>query len=187
MPKIILGLVGKQGCGKGTIADVLQKDYQAGYYRFSSILSDILNRLGIEKSRTNLIRISTVLRQSFGEDVLSYALESHVLQAPEDIVIIDGIRRPEDIVALEPLPQFKLISVDADPRLRFERMKGRGEKVGESNMSWEQFLADEQAPTEITIPLVMERATIKIENNGTQNELIAKVHEMMTGLGFKQK
>lgn len=184
MPTLILGLVGKQGCGKGTVADLLRAEYGAGYYRFSAILGDILDRLAIEKNRDNFVTISTVLRQAFGEDVLSYALESHVVRSSEELVIIDGIRRPEDIVALEPLPQFHLISVDADSELRFERMKKRGEKVNESDMTWEKFLADEQASTEVTIPLVMQRAKVTLQNNGTREELIEKTRKMMKEFGF---
>lgn len=184
MPKLILGLVGKQGCGKGTVADLLRTEYGAGYYRFSAILSDILNRLSIEKSRDNLIKISIALREQFGEDVLSYAIESEAVHANQDLVIIDGIRRPEDIVALEPLPEFHLLAIDADAKLRFERMKNRGEKSGESNMSWEQFQSEEQAPTEVTIPQVIARASETIINDGTREELEAKIHDLMVKWGI---
>ncbi len=182
MQKFIIGLCGLQGCGKGTAADLLQKEYGAGYFRFSAIMGDVLTRLGIEKSREEFIKLSECLRATFGEDIFSYAIEKDAVLAPQPIVIIDGIRRPEDIVALEPLPNFKLISIEAPAALRFERMKGRGEKVGEQNMTWEGFLADEEAPTEVTIPLVMQRATITIKNEGTREEFEEKVREMMKEL-----
>lgn len=184
MPKLLLGLVGLQGCGKGTAADLLQKEYGAAYYRFSAILGDILTRLSVEKSRDNFITLSNKLRQAFGEDLLSYAIEKLAATDPHDIVIIDGIRRLEDIVALEPLPQFKLVAITTDAKLRFERMKGRGEKIGESTMSWEKFLADEQAPTERTIPEVMERARITIPNEGTREAFEKRIREMMKQLSF---
>lgn len=184
MPKLIIGLVGQAGCGKGTAADLLRKDYGAGYIRFSGILGQLLDILGIEKSRDSLIKVSNALRHEFGEDILSYAVERAALGAPEDIVVVDGIRRLEDIVALEPLPHFKLVAIDVDPKLRFERMKKRGEKTGEADMTWEQFQKEEQAPTEVTIPTVMQRAWKTIKNEGSREEFETEVRTLMKKLGF---
>lgn len=183
MNKLIIGLVGQAGSGKGTVADMLREEYGAGYVRFSGILGELLDTLGIEKSRDNFIAISKAVRDAFGEDVLSYAVEKKSLTAPEEIIVVDGIRRPEDIVALEPLPQFKLISIDVSPELRFERMKKRGEKAGETDMTWEEFQAQEDAETERTIPSVMERAWKTIPNEGTKEELESAVREIMKDLG----
>lgn len=179
MPKLLIGLVGLQGCGKGTLADILVQKYGAGYFRFSAIIGDILTRLNLPKTRENFIKASLTLRGAFGEDLFSYAVETAALAAPQEIVVIDGIRRAEDIVALEPLPKFHLISIEADAPLRFERMKMRGEKATESNMSWEQFLADESAETERTIPFVMERARHRLSNNGTREEFTAGAHALI--------
>ena len=182
MSTLIIGLVGQAGCGKGTMADFLQAEYGAGYFRFSAMIGDILNRLAIEKTRENFTAMSNTLRQAFGEDVFSYAIERDALNAPQTITVIDGIRRVEDIVALEPLPLFKLVAIDADPKLRYERMKARGEKASERNFTWEQFLAEEQLATEITIPFVMKRAWKTLTNNGTREELEDKVRALMTEL-----
>lgn len=184
MPKIIIGLVGLPGCGKGTVADILKNAYGADYSRFSAILLDILKRLSLATDREHFTALSESLRKTFGEDVMSYAVERDAATSTKDIVVIDGIRRPEDIVALEPLPIFKLVAVDADAKLRYERMKKRGEKATESAMTWEQFQAEEQLPTEITIPGVMKRAWKTLKNDGTPEELVASVHAMMQELGF---
>jgi dephospho-CoA kinase len=185
MPKLIIGLTGQAGCGKGTAVGILKKEYGADYFRFSAILLDIATRLNIEKSRENFIKLSICLRKEFGEDVLSYAIEHDTMNSPKDIVVIDGIRRLEDIVALEPLDQFKLIAIDVPAKIRFERLKKRGEKSGEADMAWEQFLAEENAETERTIPGVMARASKTISNTGTPEDLAQQVHEMMSALGFQ--
>lgn len=185
MSKLIIGLVGQAGCGKGTMADLLQAEYGAGYFRFSAILSGILDRLAVEKTREHFTALSETLRKTFGEDVLSYAIANEALNAPQDVVILDGIRRVEDIVGLEPLPLFKLVAIDADPKLRYARMKNRGEKASEKNFTWEQFLAEEQLPTEVTIPFVMKRAGKTLVNDGTREEFETHVHALMRELGFQ--
>ncbi len=186
MPRLIFGLVGLQGCGKGTLADILTKEYGAGYFRFSGVIGDILTRLMIEKSRENFIKASVSLRAAFGEDLFSYAIETAALQAKEEVVVIDGIRRPEDIVALEPLPHFHLIAIEADAKLRYERMKKRGEKATEANLSWEGFLADEAAPTERSIPFVMERAKYRVDNNGSREDFSQASHTLLTSFGLQK-
>ena len=103
----------------------------------------------------------------------------------QDIIIIDGIRRVEDIVALEPSPMFTLLAIDVPAPLRYERIKGRGEKIGEQNTTWEQFLNDENAPTEITIPEVMARASKTISNTGSREEFEKSIRSLMQELGFK--
>ena len=185
MPDLIIGLVGLSGCGKGTAADILIKKYGADYSRFSAILSDILTRLHIEHSRERFIALSECLRKTLGEDVLSYAIEKDAVLSTKSIVVIDGIRRPEDIVALEPLPFFKLIAIDVPAEVRFARMKNRGEKSGENTMSWELFLAQEQAPTEITIPTVMQRAWKTLDNTQGPDQLEAQLDACLAELGRK--
>lgn len=184
MPKLIIGLVGQAGCGKGTAAEYLREKYGAGYIRFSGILGDILERLSVEKTRDNFIKLSESLRESFGDDVFSLAVERAALSAKEEIIVVDGIRRLQDIVALEPLPQFKLVAIEVSAEQRFERMKKRGEKASESTMTWEQFQAEEHATTEVTIPEVMARAWKTIKNEGTKEEFEEAVREMMRELGF---
>lgn len=187
MAKLIIGLVGQAGSGKGTLADMLIERYGAGYVRFSGILSEVLETLGVEKSRDNFIAVSKAVRNAFGEDVLSYAVEKKSLAAPEELIVVDGIRRPEDIVALEPLPQFRLISINVPMETRFERMKKRSEKAGETDMSWEEFQAQEEAETERTIPSAMERAWKSVTNEGSKEELEQQMSEIMKELGAKAK
>ena len=185
MPNHIIGLVGQSGCGKGTVADILTQQYGAAYSRFSAILGDILTRLHIDRSRDHFIALSTALRTNFGEDVLSYAIEKDAVLSQSQIVVIDGIRRPEDIVALEPLPFFKLVSVDVPAEMRYERMKKRGEKSGEQHMTWQEFVSQDNAPTEVTIPLVMDRAWRKLDNSKTPTDLELQVKAMMKELGYE--
>lgn len=184
MPNHIIGLVGQSGCGKGTVATILKEQYGAAYTRFSGILGDILARLHVEPSRDHFIQLSTCLRDTFGEDVLSYAIEKEAVLSPSPLVVIDGIRRPEDIVALEPLPFFKLVSVDVPAEMRFERMKKRGEKSGEQDMTWDAFISQDNAPTEVLVPMIMKRAWKTLDNSTTPANLETQVTAMMKELGY---
>jgi dephospho-CoA kinase len=187
MPNHILGIVGTQGSGKNYISEYVIAHYGGDHFTFSDFLAHILAKMNVPKSRDNMIKLSVSLRGEFGDDLLSHAIAAEALRSEADIVLVDGIRRTGDLTAFRPMPNFTLIGVNADPKLRFERMKKRGEKAGETDMTWEQFEATEKAPTEITIPETMTFASHVIMNDGTKEELEARIDEVMKEIGIERK
>jgi len=51
MAKLILGIAGEMGSGKGIIAKHVMEQRGGGTHRFSTILRDILDRVHLEQSR----------------------------------------------------------------------------------------------------------------------------------------
>lgn len=182
MEKLIIGLVGPIASGKGEIKKYLKEKYGATEHRFSTILRDVLDRLHIEKSRKNLQDVSLVLRQQFGSDLLAKVLTEDVEKDKSLLIIIDGIRRFDDIHHLKNLPEFNLISVNASEKLRYERVVSRNENTGDNKKSFIEFQQDAQAETELKIPEVMAAAKIEIENNGTFEELYANIDKLLANL-----
>lgn len=179
MAELILGLTGPIACGKGTVKKYIIEKYGAQDCRFSTILRDVLGRIDIPTSRDNLIKISTMLRQTFGEDLLARAIAKDASNLDSKIVVIDGIRRMTDIGHLINLKHFILVSVDAQPKIRHERLVIRGENEGDADKSFEDFLADHQRETEMTIPEVMSFAKEKINNDKDLNFLYEQVDEII--------
>lgn len=179
MAKLILGIAGEMGCGKGTIAKYAIGKYGSGSLRFSTILRDVLDRLYLEQSRENLQKLSTVLRQNFGEDLFSGAMMHDAENSGQDLVIIDGVRRMTDIVHLRELPHFKLIYVDADIRARYERIVGRGENVNETQKTFEQFQEDHKDESELQILGLKDYADYVVDNNSTFEQLYVQVDEIV--------
>lgn len=182
MPRLILGFVGQAGSGKFTAANIIRLKHGAAVFVFSDILQDILKRLYIPPSRDNLINISQILRQGFGQDVLSKAMEKQVEDSRADIVIVDGIRRFEDIADFKKYPNFHLVEITAPPEVRFERLKRRNEKPGESEMTWEDFEAMSQKETEIHIAQVGQEAKDKIDNSSDMGVLEKQLDAFLASL-----
>lgn len=182
MKKIIIGLVGPIASGKGVIKTYLQKEYGATEHRFSTMLRDVLDRMHIEQSRENMQTISTTLRQKFGEDLLAKVLTNDVSEDQHDLIVIDGIRRMADIQYLAALPNFILVAVSADEKIRYERVVKRNENPGDADKSFSDFQKDSRAETELTIPGVMSKAKITIENNGNLEELYNSIDKLVTNL-----
>jgi dephospho-CoA kinase len=177
--KKIIGLVGKISSGKGTVAKYLEEKNNAVTYRFSTILRDILNRLHKEITRENMQNLSTVLRQNFGEDILAKVIAEDVKKENNNLIAVDGIRRMADTKYLTKLPNFKLAKIIAEPEIRYQRLIQRTENHGDTQKTYEEFLADEKKEADAEIPIVMENAEIELNNNGNLEELYKQIDQII--------
>lgn len=183
MSKIIIGLVGPIASGKGVTKKYLETKYGAKHCKFSTPLRDILIRLKIEISRDNIIDLSTMLRERYGQDLFSKVITSDASRLDADVVVVDGVRRLDDIEHLSTLPHFHLIKVDADPKVRYERLKIRNENIGDSEKSFAEFMEDHERETEATIPEVMERAEYSLNNDGDLEDLYRQIDSLISKIG----
>lgn len=161
---MVIGLIGPKLSGKGTAAAYLQEKHGAQVYSMSGILTDICKRLHLPNSRANLIAVVTGLRSTLGEDILAQVLKQDIEEAQDTLAIIDGIRMPKEVDIFSTIPGFYLLYIDAPVRLRYERALQRGEKEGESTMTFEQFEQEEKAVTEQGIASLQSRAEQTIVN-----------------------
>lgn len=169
--KIILGFSGLIASGKGTAAKYIAEKYRASTYRFSTILRDLLNRIYLEQSRDNMIKMSETIRATFGEDTLAKAIAGDAAKDQNKIIVVEGIRRPADIEYLAKLPNFVLVEIFAEPKLRHSRLVKRHENSDDATKTYEQFLADHQRSTELSVLEVLKQATEKIDNNDNLEDL----------------
>ena len=182
MSKIILGLVGSLASGKETTKNYLAEKYNAKDCRFSSILRDVLSRVAVPNSRENLQKVSTILRANFGENLLAKAIANDASKLDADVVVIDGVRRFTDIEHLKDLPDFILVKIDADPKIRYERMKLRNENEGDDKKTFEDFMKDHESEADKQIPEVMKTAKYSINNDGTFEDLYKQIDEIISKL-----
>ncbi len=179
MDKIIIGLVGEIASGKGTAAKYLQEKYDASTYRFSTPLRDVLNRLYIENDRHNLQRISLVLRTAYGQDLFAKIITEDVKKSTANLIIVDGIRRLEDIKYLKELPNFYLVYITADINLRYERITSRDENTDDGKKTFADFQKDHEAETELAIPQIGAAADFKIENSDGMEKFYSDIENII--------
>jgi dephospho-CoA kinase len=146
------------------------------------MLRDVLNRISIPTSRENMQKVSTVLRANFGEDLLAKGIANDASKLDADVVVIDGVRRLTDIEHLVALPNFFLIKIEADDKLRYDRMVKRNENPGDNEKTFEQFLKDHETEADSQVPSVMKTAKYSINNNGTFEELYKQIDELVEKL-----
>lgn len=180
--KIVLGFVGELSSGKGTCAAYIKNKFDAPVYRFSTFLREAMKPVYLEETRANMVKMSEIMRQAFGNDLLSIAMKKRVEETNSKIIVIDGIRRTDDIKYLSSIPGFHLVEVFADPKLRFERIKLRKENPDDATKTWEQFLKDADLPTELTIKQVAQNAELRVDNNGNFDDLHKRLDDIVNSL-----
>ena len=126
--------------------------------------------------------LSLDLRTRFGGDTLERVIAEDVLNDPHDIVIVDGIRRMDDIAKFKTFPNFYLISIEAGIETRYTRSVRRNENAGDSEKTQEQFIAEDQREAEREIPKVMATAKYTVNNDedfpalyGQLDKIIAEI------------
>lgn len=192
----MIGLVGECGAGKSTFINFLKEMIVGSVSRigFSDILMETLCLWGIESTRGNLQKLAVVMNNSYGYGILSQAVFLKASQDESDIVIIDGIRWKSDVEMLKRFPSNLLIYITAGPKIRFERMRSRNEKIGENKKTFRQFLKEEKAPNEILIPRIgASDAEFQFKNIGSLDDFKEKIEEFLDnnsgcmGSCFKKK
>jgi dephospho-CoA kinase len=177
--KIILGFTGLMACGKGTAAKYLKEKYGADTFRFSTMLRDVLDRLYLPQSRENFQIISPLLRETFGQDLMAKVIAKDVESADSKIIAIDGMRRPADIEYLKKISGFRMVAIEVDAKVRYERLKVRAENPGDAEKTWEQFQKEHEAETEIYIPELMKQADVVIDNNSSLEDLYKQLDKLV--------
>lgn len=186
--KKVIGITGTIGSGKNLVRDIIQKKFSAYPVSLSSIIRAELEKKKSIFNRTTLQDLGNVLRQKYGGGVLAM-LAVEYLQRDKDLIIIDGIRNPGEVEYLKKKfgRDFALISVDAPPETRFERISRRASETDPK--SWEEFLemdkrdlGENEPEYGQQVKKCMEMADFSIINDGTTSNLENKINEVMSQL-----
>ncbi len=177
--RLILCVAGEISSGKGTFTKYVRKKYGGDSFSFSHILKKVLDVLQLKKDRKNIQKISTVLRQNFGEDILAKVIHERVKKSPSKLVVVDGVRRMTDVKYLKKIKGFCLIYLEADMKKRFERIIKRKEKADDDQKGFRAFQKDHLAETELQIKKIKKKAKFILENNGTKREFFKKIDKII--------
>ncbi len=176
--KNVIGLAGAIGSGKTAASDHICVKYGAAQLRYSQILTDVLGRLHLPNERGNLQTLGECLRRSFGDDVVVNAFRKDLEACPADIVVVDGIRYPNEVAMLRTLENNVLLFIDAPEEVRYKRAVARSEK-GEASLSFKDFVKAGSRETEKQLPEIKKAADYVIENDGTVYSLYSKIDAIL--------
>ena len=177
---MIIGITGTLGAGKSTVIDFL-KEQGFNHYSVRVFLTQELEKRGLPNTRDNLVALGNELRQTYSP---GYIVEQLYEQASKDgkDCIIESIRNVGEIEALQKKGPFRLLAIDADPRVRYERIAQRQHST--DAISFEKFMEDEQREMFSTDPFkqnlsrCIELADFTLTNNGTLDDFKNEVQKL---------
>jgi dephospho-CoA kinase len=176
----IIAVVAEKGAGKGLFVRIVQRllpEKNIVAVRFSDIWRSILHTLAREESRENISNLATAIRALFHDDgILVGAMQKRIAETDADIIILDGLRKEEELDPLVRKHGGLLVYIAASPEMRYARRREHAETTDERGMSWEQFMHQEGLAPEVTIRHIGETmADAVIENNGSVEEFEKKI------------
>jgi len=95
------------------------------------------------------------------------------------IVAVDGVRRRPDIKYLQEIAGFYLVAIDADQKIRFERITRREENTDDPKKTFETFKQDEQKEAELQIAEVAKAADFILNNDGALDKLYQQIEDIL--------
>jgi len=143
----IIGIGGTNGSGKDTLSQLLADDY--GWF-FVSVSHDLiipeLKKRGLPLERENMAALTAEWNREISQGaVIDKAVEKFRQETASKFtgLVISSIRHPWEVDRIHQLGG-KIVWLDADPKLRYERIfsRGHGDK---DQKTLEQFLAEEES------------------------------------------
>lgn len=175
----IIGLSGTNGSGKDTVGQILEEEYGYLFVSLTDILREELIKEGKPTSRENMRELSARWRKEYSLGVLiDKALDTLNSKAQQyKGLVVSSIRNVGEVEHIHELGGI-VVWVDADPKVRYERITSRARST-EDEKTFEEFLKEEQDEmhvygdeTTLAVGEVKKLYDIAIENNSDSTEVL---------------
>jgi dephospho-CoA kinase len=181
---LVIGITGTLGAGKGTVVEHLVKNHDFRHYSVRGFLLKEIEKQGLPPNRDSMVKVANALRAQHTPYYIISELYQQAVKNGKNAVI-ESIRTPGEVEFLRQQENFILIAVDADPHLRYERIKQRNSET--DRIDFETFVENERRemtakdPNKQNLQKCIQMADFKFMNNGTVQELIYQVDEKLFG------
>ena len=184
----VAGVVGLNGSGKDALLKYLKERCGLEILSLGDVARELAHLEGVKYSRDKLHEISQKYVDKYGPDFFVKVLIEEIYKKGLDKVGITGIRTSTDLDALKERfgADFLLIHVEVgDPRLRFERLRERGE--ARDPKTYEDFLIQEKSEKELfQLEEAMGRAEVTVQNAGTLDDFHREIDRLISEQQFFQ-
>ncbi len=177
------------GAGKGTVVEYLVRERGFRHYSVRGFLAEELHRRNMPVNRDTLTAIANSLRAKHGPAFIAEQLYQRAKDTGQDC-IIESIRTPGEIEALRKQPNFYLLAADADPRVRYQRIRKRNSET--DNISYQIFIDNEQRemhttdPNKQSLAACIAQADHVITNDGSLEQLHEQTEKFLERISMSK-
>ncbi len=176
-----IGITGTIGAGKGAIVDYLKtKGFK--HYSVRDVLLSEIERRGIPPTRESMQLVADDFRKNSPGFIAEQLLKER--EKFSGNAIIESIRAVGEIDFLRSKAKdFVLLAIDADPKIRYERIYAR--KSTTDNVTYEHFIEYEKTefkntePWKMNLMACIRQADIVILNNSSLEDLYKEVDKAL--------
>lgn len=181
----VIGLMGFIGAGKDTVSDYLRDKYGYDVVIMGDVVREEFKKRGLPETREALQDLQKEMVQKHGIEYWAKKTVERIKEKKFEKVVINGIRRPVD--ASVPKKEFGddmiTIIVNADTKIRFERLKKRARPGDPKTIA--EFKAQEKREWKMfDFKKTLTYADYTIKNNGTVDELQKQIDKLVEKVGF---
>ena len=182
---VIVGITGTLGAGKGTVVDYLEHEKDFAHFSVRDYLVGEMEKRGLANNRDNMVITANDLREKNSPSFIIEELYKEAQSLGKNAVI-ESIRTPGEVEFLKKQGQFILLAVDADPEIRYRRIRQR--KSSTDDVDYKTFLANEAReftstdPNKQNLKKCIEMADLVIPNNGSMEDLFNKLEDSLESL-----
>ena len=179
---IIIGITGTNGAGKGTIVEYLAEKKGFKHFSARAFIVEEIEKRGLENNRDNMVMVANDLRAKNSSSFVTDELFKRSLKSGQNC-IIESIRTLGEIESLKKKGNFILLAIDAEPRLRYQRVVQRLSST--DNITFEEFLNQEERemtsndPNKQNLKKCIESADFLVKNEGTIEELNSEIEKIL--------
>ena len=170
----IILVVGARCSGKTTFSDAMAKYDSVRVYEASTVLRGIGEDAGIIPTSSDE---ALAFLDEIGWDSVAKKIADYIEKDDARLNVVTGLRTPEELLFLKRrFPSARIVLINADQRIRFERHIRRARDGEFTNMK--SFAREDERQREFgTLRIASDIAEITILNDGSREQYIKKIED----------